>query len=292
MKKNYLLTMPVALLALTASAATEPNDTVVVEKPDMVTIVTNDSLQAISVEGSKDNPNYTYKSKIELTDSNYTSESAINSKDFSFRFGLPKRDIDHTRELIGTANWYGGGTAAPGLPYAAELQSGQCGELWFVPLNLEYSPWKKGIHTFSLGIGLDWRSYGLTHEHRWVKQDGQLSFVETPSENYRQKYSRLMMFSVNFPLLYNFTPTRDFRFSLGPVFNFNTYSSIKTQWKDGSGAKHKETMKNVYVRPFTIDIMVAMRCPFFGVYFKYTPYNVLKDGQGLKFHSVSLGLYL
>lgn len=290
--KNFLLLIAALALTANASAGVNANDTVVVEKPNVVTIVTTDSLQSIRVEGEKDNPSYTYQSQIQLTDSNYTSETAINSSDFTFSFGMPKnaskKEVNHSREIVGTSNLYFGFTSLPGLS-PGELQLKRSMELWWVIMNLEYSPWKKGWHTFSLGIGVDWRVYGLTKANRFVKADGKLAIGDYP-EGVRPKYSNLKVFSLNFPLLYNFTPDKDCRMSIGPVFNFNTYSSVKTEWKE-DGDKHKTVSKNVYVRPFTIDLMATIRTDDIGVYFKYTPFNVLKDGYGLKFHSMSLGFY-
>lgn len=291
--KNLLFIISAFAVSLSASAVVNPNDTVIVEKPDMVTIVTSDSLQSIHVQGKKDNPGFTYQSKIELTDSNYVSESGINSNDFTFRFGMPKleKEVNHSREITGTMNAYVGFSSAPGLPRPGELQRGKSGEFWLVLMNLHYSPWKSGNNTFSIGFGIDWRSYTLTRANRFVKSDGQISYGEF-DEGVRPKESRLSVFSLTIPLLYNVTNGNGrSMFSIGPVFNFNTHSSISTKWKeDGKDVKDKQT--NVFVRPFSVDLLISGRTVWGGVYLKYSPSSILKADHGLKFHSLTLGLYL
>ena len=51
---------------LTAAAHSNDNDTVVVEKPRRVRIISSDSLQRVEVWGSSTNPSYHYESKIQV----------------------------------------------------------------------------------------------------------------------------------------------------------------------------------------------------------------------------------
>ena len=256
----------------------------------MVTVVTNDSLQAIKVEGKEGNPKFTYQSKIELTDSNYVSESGINSNDLSFRFGMPrhKADVNKKGNCVVTTNIFVGFLSAPGLPRPAEVQAGKSAELLFMPMNFNYSPWKAGKHTFSLGLGLDWRMVGLTRANKFLKTNGELTFGNY-ADGVRPKESILTVFSLSFPLMYNYY-SHGCGWSVGPVFNFNTYSSIVSKWKD-DGRDVKEKMKNVYVRPFTVDMMVSVRTEWIGLYLKYSPANMIKADHGMKFHMLSFGFW-
>lgn len=289
MKKSLFL-LSVLSVSVSAWAEMNPCDTIVVRKPNVVTVVTNDSLQAIKVEGKEGNPKFTYQSKIELTDSNYVSESGINSNDFSFRFGMPrhKADVNKKGNCVVTTNIFVGFLSAPGLPRPAEVLAGKSAELLFMPMNFNYSPWKAGKHTFSLGLGLDWRMVGLTRANKFLKTNGELTFGNY-ADGVRPKESILTVFSLSFPLMYNYY-SHGCGWSVGPVFNFNTYSSIVSKWKD-DGRDVKEKMKNVYVRPFTVDMMVSVRTEWIGLYLKYSPANMIKADHGMKFHMLSFGFW-
>ena len=64
-------------------------DTLVVNNPRKVTVITDDSLQTIRIEGSNDDPNFHYENTIQLVDSNYVSGLTVNSDrwDFSLPIG-------------------------------------------------------------------------------------------------------------------------------------------------------------------------------------------------------------
>ena len=44
--------------------------------------------------------------------------------------------------------------------------------------------------------------------------------------------------------------------------------------------------------PVTVDLMATLRGPFGNYYFKYSPSHLVKDGWGLKFHTLSFGIFL
>ena len=86
-------------LCMAAAAAPSDNDTVVVERPRKVRIITGDSVQSVEVWGKEDNASYHYVSNIQLVDSNYVSTSAINDDTWSFSiagFSKPGRKKSQT----------------------------------------------------------------------------------------------------------------------------------------------------------------------------------------------------
>lgn len=54
----------------------------------------------------------------------------------------------------------------------------------------------------------------------------------------------------------------------------------------------KESHKGIHVNPVTIDLMATLRAPFGNYYFKYSPSHLVKDGWGLRFHTLSFGVFL
>ena len=68
MKRILYLSFILFLISFSDVAA--QNDTVVINNPQKVTIVTGDSLQKIIVTGKDDDDNYRYQNTIQLVDSN------------------------------------------------------------------------------------------------------------------------------------------------------------------------------------------------------------------------------
>ena len=140
---------------------------------------------------------------------------------------------------------------------------------------------------------LDWRNYRMTDQNRFVEQaDGQIIVVPYP-EGSNPKFSRIKVLSLTVPFTYSYYPYKHglFRgFEVGPVLNFNVYSSIKTRYSV-NGEDQKDFTKGLHRNPVTVDFMVRLQMYHFGFYAKYSPCNVLDTTYGPKFQSVSFGLY-
>lgn len=67
----------IMMLAATLQAKAGDNDTLRINKPGNVTIITGDSLQKIIVTGKEGDDNFRYQNTIQLVDSNYVSTTRI-----------------------------------------------------------------------------------------------------------------------------------------------------------------------------------------------------------------------
>ena len=276
--------------SMSAFAASSDNDTVVVEKPRKVRIITGDSVQRVEVWGSATNPRYHYENNIQIVDSNYVSTSALNSDTWNFSiagFSKPRKGKKTQREC--SMHFVAGFNNAVGMPSGADIQPFKSWELWWIVSDWAYRPWRNA-HAFSIGFGLDWRNYRMTDDLRFVKDNRAVALDHYPAGS-TPRFSRIKVFSINIPLRYQYEG-RWIGFSLGPVINFNTYGSLKTRYKlDGHKVKDIDT--NVRVSPVTVDFMGTLSSkgvPDF--YFKYSPCNLLRDGYGPKFRTLSFGLML
>ena len=74
------------------------------------------------------------------------------------------------------------------------------------------------------------------------------------------------------------------------MINFNTYASIKTRYNK-DGVKMKEIEKNINQRKITFDWMGVIDTHEVDLYIKYSPNDVLKEGN-VKFRSLTFGLYI
>lgn len=277
------------LMPLLAQARTiQSQDTLVVNKPERVTVITGDSLQTIRIVGKEGNPNYVYSNSIQLVDSNYVSTSTSDFLGAFWPFGRKRGERKYPSTEM-SMNLFIGFNSAPGLSHAADLHPFSSWELWWLIADCGILPWDSH-HKFSVGFGVDWRNYRIKGDTRFAKlDDGTIGLSPYP-EGASPKFSRLKVFSLTVPFRYHFI-SRYFGFSLGPVLNLNTYSSLKTRWKV-DGHKVKDTQKDLHVKPVTVDLMVTIDSPGANFYFKYSPCNLIKDGYGLKFKTLSFGVYL
>lgn len=281
-----------ALLPLMAQARNNnPQDTLVVNKPTKVTVITSDSAQTIYIQGKEGNPKYAYRNSIQLVDSNYVSTSTIDN-DFNFSFGPFGRKQTKPQKYPSsetTMNFFVGFNAAPGMPQAADLHPFSSWEFWWLIADCGIYPWNSH-HKFTIGFGLDWRNYRIKGDTRFTKSDDGSVGLGTYPEGASPQFSRLKVFSLTVPVRYHFV-SKFFGFSLGPVVNFNTHSSLKTRWK-ADGMKIKDTSNNAHVKPVTVDLMATLDTPVCNFYFKYSPCDLIKNGYGLQFKTLSFGVYL
>lgn len=281
---RHIILLMAAFIAI-ATHASEKSDTMVVEKPRTITVISNDSLLKISIDGTATNPSYHYDAMLRAVDSNYVSSETLG-RDFEFgigTFGKHKKTMPQSslnlRFLIGS-------NGANGGPAELSTQYGTIGEIgfWF---DYQRRPWRNG-HCFSIGYGLDWRKYRMTNRWQFVKADNGNVSLQQLDPQAEPKFSRILLTNFMFPIQYGYTH-KGWGFSLGPVLNINTYSSILTKYRL-DGVKHKEKHKKIHPTKLTVDFMGTLATPWLDFYFKYNPCNVLDSTYGPEFQSLSFGV--
>ncbi len=290
MKRILFLTLMAA--ATTAFAA--ENDTLVIEKPQRVTIITGDSLQSIRVKGKEGDNSFDYQNTIQLIDSNYVSTETYNKSLWDLMPFGKKKDCEKrgNMQFALIASFSVGFTTAVGAADGVNIPVGPSWEFMWDIAQIQVRPWKERNHYFYTGFGLDWRNYRMTDQNRFVEQpDGQIVVTPYPQGS-NPDFSRIKVLSLTVPFTYGFFPFKQglFRgFEIGPVLNFNVYSSIKTRYSI-DGEKQKDITKGLHRNPVTVDLMVKLQMKYFNIYAKYSPCNVLETAYGPKFRSVSFGV--
>ena len=290
MKRILFLT----LMAAATNAFAAENDTLVIEKPQRVTIITGDSLQSIRVKGKEGDNSFDYQNTIQLIDSNYVSTETYNKSLWDLMPFGKKKDCEKrgNMQFALIASFSVGFTTAVGAADGVSIPVGPSWEFMWDIAQIQIRPWKERNHYFYTGFGLDWRNYRMTDQNRFVEQlDGQI--VATPyPQGSNPDFSRIKVLSLTVPFTYGFFPFKQglFRgFEIGPVLNFNVYSSIKTRYSI-DGEKQKDITKGLHRNPVTVDLMVKLQMKHFNIYAKYSPCNVLDTAYGPKFRSVSFGV--
>ena len=290
MKKLFIL----LLLAISATANAAENDTLTILKPRKVRIITGDSIQKIKVYGREGEDKYTYESKILLVDSNYVSEESINKDTWTFDFikskshgtGYPLKQRNLSSRL-GFGLCYGANA-----DYKGPQSVGSSWEIMWTIAEIE--KYGYGKHNgFSIGFGVNWRNFRIDGRSKFVKLDDGTITEEGLPAGYDNDFSRIKVFSLTMPVMWKYR-TKQVTFGLGPVFNINTYASIKNRYWDADGEKHKQIFKKIHQRPITVDIMAEVSFHnWFSIYGKFSPMTILNStyANDVNFQPVSFGIY-
>lgn len=175
-------------------------------------------------------------------------------------------------------------------PEGTGLQMGKSFEVvWLKALNASY---RFGNQSVSFGIGFDWRNFKMTGAPFRMKKGefGGLELAEYPAGT-TPLNSTLKIFSLAVPVLYNISvPKAHMKFSVGPVLDFNTYSSLKTNYLNGEGNRTTEYVSKLGQRPVSVDIFAAASWRCAGLYLKYAPLKAMRDFSEINFNPLTVGI--
>lgn len=283
--KNLILMA--AIMVATIAQATEPGDTVTVNNAQKVTIVNNDSLLHVTVNGTDSLPDFHYEAILHNTDGNYESSTVGNLFNFNIG-GKPNKKTDRQSLYDCTLRFFIGFNGATGNSDVVKTKFWKGANIGTY-IDWGIHPWRNG-HRFSMGVGVEWKNFRMISRQQFVKADNGTTKVEPLGDAIEPKFSRIKTFSVIVPLMYTYEK-QQWGFSVGAIVDFTTHSSIKTRYKlDGN--KYKQTYKDLHPNTPTVDFLATFINPVMDIYVKYSPCNVLDTQYGPKFHSLSLGIIL
>jgi hypothetical protein len=282
MMKTKIALMALVCAMSTDAMATEMNDTITFSSPTKVTVMTNDSVQKIKVAGKEGDDTFRYESTVAI-DKTKTSTKIIK-----------KVAEDDAKWVIDLGIGWSAPTNTPDGHGFATFRS----EEVFFGLRYCYTP-TGALQTYSTGLWCDWRSYELPHSGKGVigKTNGDIvAFGEFPA-NYSKTKSEIRIFSLSVPFLFTqkFGKKSKSSFSVGPVLNVNLRGRINNEWEDGDDYYEKST-KGFDYNVVTVDFMGVLKSGGIGLYFKYSPMNVLKKKsengiENPQFKALSFGLF-
>ena len=288
-----LMIVPLLALSLTTHAAEAPDTVLNVTAPSKVTVVECGNSLQVSVEGCESDS--TFKA---LYVSEYGDDAVVNTsqREMKSDYGLiPALGLgDRNRRKKA-----GFSVITSGLGIGLDNASGQSGNgslqwsksfdvSWVnalaVACNFSYS-------RITFGIGFDWRNYKTTLSRCLAPAPGGGIMTTDYPQGAVKGNSTLKIFSLGLPLLYTYRiPSTTLSLTLGPVFSFNTYSSLKTNYTDAEGHDHRIFNKSLGQRKFTLDLFGAFTvwkgC---GLYVRYSPMKAFKSSP-VNFRPLTVGL--
>ncbi len=146
------------------------------------------------------------------------------------------------------------------------------------------------------GFGLDWRNYVLEGNKHFYRENHKIA-IETLSENYDIKKSRIKTFDLVVPVMFEWQlhPKECLYLQAGAQVNFTTHSSMKTTYHaaaDPQYSRNTENMDDIGVNPISIDLVARAGYGSIGFYAKYSPNKMFQSNKGPEMRSFSTGIIL
>lgn len=160
-------------------------------------------------------------------------------------------------------------------------------------INLGYK--FKGNNSVSLGLGLLWRNYRMTNDKCfWLDSNKEVKIANYGAGT-DGKFSRLHSFSLTLPVLYRHAWNSGWNVTAGAEMQISNlkskYYSVKTRI-DAGEIENTSVMRGVKFNPFTVNAIACAAYKHVGLYVRYSPMDILDNGYGPSFQSISVGFRL
>ena len=207
-----------------------------------------------------------------------------------------KDDIDD--DLAGI---YFGVNTALGAPDNMNVNLWKSWEVGFdLPI---WSPEITKSFLFHMDLGFNWKNFRSTDADRSFMKNytnkevfiGAPEYLVSPSgaKGYVD-FSRMKIFSITLPLLFEVKASEKFSIAAGPIVNFNLHGSLKTKYYNDRGEYVTFTSNGLRQQVVTVDLKGMIIWDNLGFYCKWSPMRQLQDKYAptLDFKGMSFGLQL
>lgn len=147
------------------------------------------------------------------------------------------------------------------------------------------------MSSVSWGIGVDWKNFAMSGRSAMVKDDAGMIKIMPYSADADPKISKLRVVSVTLPVYYSCALGRGWGFTLGPVVDFNVYSSIVNKYSI-DGEKKKNKYKRVHSNTFSMDLMCQLHFGDITFFVKYCPMPLMDKNYWPEWQYGSAGIAL
>lgn len=148
----------------------------------------------------------------------------------------------------------------------------------------------------SLGVGLHHRSYSVKRPNMLERDNAGVVVVGTyPSadaDQIKDRTSNLNVWTIQFPLMFQQTIYKKLSFHVAGILNWNTNARVDNHY-EMNNTDHDIHYKGLKYNKVNFDLMGGLSLKGWGLYCRYSPGKVLKDGYGPEIKQTwSLGLTL
>lgn len=176
---------------------------------------------------------------------------------------------------------------------------------WEVGFDLPiWSPEITKSFYFHLNLGFNWKNFRSTDADKSFEKDYTNKQVYVGAPKYLNNaetggkgcvdFSRMKIFSLSLPMLFEVRATDKFSIVAGPILNFNLHGSIKTKYWNDRDEYVVFTSNGLRQQLVTVDLKGMLVWNNVGVYCKWSPMRQLKSkfAPTLDFKGISFGLQL
>ncbi|MGM9869584.1 MAG: hypothetical protein ACI30R_08175 [Sodaliphilus sp.] len=172
----------------------------------------------------------------------------------------------------------------------AEVKPGKSFEIsWLNVVGAKYNTGHG--QRISVGVGLDWKNYKLATSQHFAPTDNGISLQPYP-EGATKRSSRLKVFALELPVIVRQRFGRYVDVFAGEITNFNLHSSLLTTYTTSEGKVKESVSKNLHTSKVTFDVIGGVNYRKVGLYLRYSPCPVIKNGFGPKLNTLSWGIVL
>lgn len=276
------ITTAIAALAAIAAAAQETPDTIAtINRAAELTVARTPDGLTITVEGRADDPGFFYQYRMQ----------SEQQPDSTISLNLPFLSTSETRQAgnkrkshfdIDIEAYVGTSIPTGGTPVQASFEIGLSRVLTG---SVDFG----GGFSFNAAAGIGYAQYAVGSGMRFDAERQHLVLVPR-EEGSSDCSSRLRVLRLHVPLTFTQMLSRKAYITAGAWLNLNTYVPASTDYTMGD-VRTQQTFKDLHQRILTTDIIVAAGARgICGVYARYCPQSLFRDGWGPDFKSVSVGL--
>ena len=283
--RKKLTVLLVAILALpslcVASEAHKDDSVKVIKNPEQVTITKRDGYFRLNVDGNDQNKDYSYEYLVKAHDDGKLYAQESEGGCVKFRHPFSKDDSTYRRphlELFMSDLMFGwGGHSVADVDRDILKKSmSEIGILNFIALGYVFNQARSRV---SLGLGFNWHRYNLENPYFWNRSnDGVLGYYKS-TEQFSKHHATLLVRSMQFPLMFNQSLGKRWNVALGAVMNWNFYADYKDSYRIDK-SNFSETTRGLNQRKISFDGIAMLSWGGLGMYFRYAPQSVMKDGWG------------
>ena len=296
--KKVFFTAIMLTFALAGTAQNEKRSTTIENGDETVFIypakvtVNKGATTTVKITGENDGTEYTYNiTGGENAVAVYKYKQTDTSWDFSIPFANKKETTPAERQrgrlvINPTFGWGLIGVTEEDANVELSFGNGSFEYILDRIVGFEYNPTRKS--NVGVTFGLDWRNYKMIGNGRWMKEGNNVLVTGYP-KGADIGNSRLRTLSLTLSFMYGYKFNKKVNMKIGPTVSFNTRGNIRTCYTLNS-EPIKEKQKDVNITPVTVDFRAELKFSFVGLYFKYSPCNVLNTGFGPAFKPMSTGL--
>lgn len=288
MKKITILGF--ALMATASIAAAETSDTLTVKATDVVLVQSPTGVK-VSLKGTEGNPDYNYTFDVDYPDGTTVKTKEENDFDFDFPFSKKNRKNKKNRFSVIVGPIFGGFAGGLDVPAEAKMDMGRSFEWGFHNLlALRYSLGGQ-LPSFSLGIGLSGKYLvGKNGPMYLMSPDKTVTVGAFPEESYDRK-SKIKAGYVTFPLSVCQSLGGDWAVMASASLDVQTLCEISHRYKIGE-EEYSYKWDKVPGQTVGYSLMGMIGNDGVGVYCRWTPTGIFKNGCGPRFGTISVGLAL